>query len=443
MPFICLANANIPDGTLQITDLWPNESQRNQSIDPPGQNRYLRRPGTGQPKVNILTGNVEGIRADSNLATFEGLAAYLVDKVEPGALAQATGDVILAANPQALDRIVINGVIFIEFSAGLNDATTAGTTVDPFIVQIAGSAALTGDNVDTVLTDPAAIVTMRGLNANVFVDSTNAAGTLTFDALFTGGGAQLGAIGDMTVTVPVGAARITAPTLGRLGRANEGWDEVSIPLAVNAVQLRVDTGLGMTLANVNTALAAAGAELTGAAASSASVGTLAEFLSVLAGRKYELDAASNKFTAVTDPDKVHDWLPALKGSFTAPNTVFDSQMYGGEWGPDTTTTGLAIAGVAIPDRYLKRGRVKDSATVGGEVVNNEIGEARATFDGTHFQASVLNGQLARYAQGITLFPDADVQAHVAQFLSSKQTRQATLVNQRIVTVYDDDGTLLV
>ena len=54
-----------------------------------------------------------------------------------------------------------------------------------------------------------------------------------------------------------------------------------------------------------------------------------------------------------------------------------------------------------------------------------------------------NGQLARYAQGITLFPDADVQAHVAPTLLSKQSRQATLLSQRIVTVYDDDGTLLV
>jgi len=227
-----------------------------------------------------------------------------------------------------------------------------------------------------------------------------------------------------------------------LTRTPDVWDTSTISTAVGALMARVDAGQSMTLVDVNTALAVVEADLTGVAASSNSVGTLAELLSVLAGRAYEIPRAAVKFVAAVAPDEAHIWSPTLAGGFTVADTVFDSQMYGGEWGPSTSTTGLTLAGEPIPDRVLKYGRELNTTVIGGDVVNNEIGAARATFDGTHFQASVQNGQLARFAQGITLFPDQDVQAHVAQFLSTKQVRQATLLNQRIVTVYDDDGTLL-
>lgn len=42
MPFICLRRADIPNSTLQVTDLWPNKSQANPSIDPyPQGPRYV------------------------------------------------------------------------------------------------------------------------------------------------------------------------------------------------------------------------------------------------------------------------------------------------------------------------------------------------------------------------------------------------------------------
>ena len=41
--YICMKRTDIPNGVLQITDLQPNVSQRNGSIDPPGQTKYINR----------------------------------------------------------------------------------------------------------------------------------------------------------------------------------------------------------------------------------------------------------------------------------------------------------------------------------------------------------------------------------------------------------------
>ena len=43
MPYICLARADLPNGTVQVVDLTPNSSQRSEPYDPPGQTRYVNR----------------------------------------------------------------------------------------------------------------------------------------------------------------------------------------------------------------------------------------------------------------------------------------------------------------------------------------------------------------------------------------------------------------
>jgi hypothetical protein len=442
MPFICLANANVPEGVLQITDLWPNVSQDNNPTNPAGQTRYLRRPGTDNPAVNLTTGVVEGSAAQSNLANFDGLGAYLVDKVEPGSLEQATADITLAVLPLALDRIIIGGVVFIEFSAGASDPTATGLTGDPFVINIKATPALTATEFSTVMTNAAAIATMKGLlGATNYVDSNDALGVITLDALTGAAANLLGGVGDFALALAgVGAAtRITLPEPARLARAAEAWDAATVTAAVAAVLARMDAGTAdMNLAGINVALlAGASAELTGAAATSASVGTVAELLQVLAGRTYRVPAGGLKFTAVTAPDTAHAWSATLRGSFTTPNPTWDTDMLSGEWG--ATTAGA---------KYLKTGGNDDSPTFagGGDVVNNDVGGARQTFDSTAFQASVLSGQLFRYANGISLFPDPDVQAFVDRRHPNGPAalaRVAPLVNQRIVTVFDDDGTLLV
>lgn len=86
MPFICLRRTDIPNGTLQITDLWPNASQRNQSIDPQPQGpRYQSAPVTNTVVLSS-TGATQRFFATAQ----SGLAAYLVANVATGAGAALT-----------------------------------------------------------------------------------------------------------------------------------------------------------------------------------------------------------------------------------------------------------------------------------------------------------------------------------------------------------------
>lgn len=73
MPFICLRRSDIPAGTLQVLDLWPNTSQRNQSIDPAGQTKYINR---------FQNDTLAALSANATVAEYKGLAAYLIDHVE-------------------------------------------------------------------------------------------------------------------------------------------------------------------------------------------------------------------------------------------------------------------------------------------------------------------------------------------------------------------------
>ena len=75
MPYICLARSDIPDGIIQVLDLSPNTSLRNEIYDPQGQTRYVNRV-----QVNTVPFTPTGYVRDAT----DGLKAYLVDRVEPG-----------------------------------------------------------------------------------------------------------------------------------------------------------------------------------------------------------------------------------------------------------------------------------------------------------------------------------------------------------------------
>lgn len=445
MPYICMANyANqftlsatkeIPAGVLQITDLAPNVSQDNNPTNGPGQTRYLRTDGFQLALPDPQTGLI-GAGPD-NRAAYRGLAAYLVDRVEPGAgdVAEAT---LTLNGVLATDRVTVKGVFF-EFAAGANDLVRAGTAGDPFIVGLGADDNAAAANLTLALNDAANVhVVMDALatlNVHTLATNVGAPSAVVLIQPEDGVGLVTGVTGDLAVTVS-NSTRLqldaATSTLGRLSRAFEKWDAAAVQAAWFAIQNAVDTGAALTAAAVDALLGAAvSADLGGGTiATSNSTGTLTELLQVLAGRSYSLPKGSLKFTAVTAPDEIHAWDATQRGSFTTPNVVFDSQMINGVWAP----TGP----------WLKTGGSNSKPTfTGGDTVNNDIAGARSTYDTTAFQASVQNGQLAQYANGVTLFPDADVQAKVAPFLRSKQTRYSEQTGLRLVTVYDDDGTVLV
>lgn len=86
MPFICKRRADIQNGVLQVTDLWPNASQRNASIDPQPQGpRYVSAPTT----ATVILSSTGATQRYFGTAQ-SGLAAYLVANVATGAGAALT-----------------------------------------------------------------------------------------------------------------------------------------------------------------------------------------------------------------------------------------------------------------------------------------------------------------------------------------------------------------
>lgn len=130
MPFICKRRSDIPNGTLQITDFWPNKSQANAAIDPQPQGpRYVNGPQTETPYLLSTGGNQRYFaRAQS------GLAPYLVANVQVG-----------AAGP-ALTPTQANAAATAIIAAMAGGATLNLAAINAILDGVAGGATLTGNN---------------------------------------------------------------------------------------------------------------------------------------------------------------------------------------------------------------------------------------------------------------------------------------------------------
>lgn len=133
MPFLCFRRQDIPNGVLQISDLWPRRSQPGSIFNPVAQGPiYVRQPEF----ENVFTAPSG---ADVVTRTeFCGVAAYLLDNIDDGGGALASADAIeialaliaeaLAGNP--LTETDIDAVI--QATAGgasLTGGTSTGTVV--------------------------------------------------------------------------------------------------------------------------------------------------------------------------------------------------------------------------------------------------------------------------------------------------------------------------
>lgn len=189
------------------------------------------------------------------------------------------------------------------------------------------------------------------------------------------------------------------------------WSQADLALAANALLARVDAGQGLTTVDVNAALLAA----LGAVVGFAVVGSTAvidELLSVLAGRGYVLPDGFLKLG-------VGVWDVVQQGNFTSDVLHFGTTWQDGEIVPSTLAARQA----------------------GGDLVAVETKPIRHTYDGTHFQVSLATGHLATFAAGVTLFPDSDLSHHIEWTYQGPQTHPQ-VDGARVVTVYEDDGTLL-
>jgi len=145
--FICLIRTDIPEGVLQVLDLSPNTSLKNLVYDPQGQTRYVS--FRAQNDTIALSG-AGPIVTD---AAYNGLAAYLVDRVENtggGAIALTAAEAnsiataIIAAMDAGTAQTLAAINVLINVPAGVSGSDLDGTlgnstgTVEDILSILAG-----------------------------------------------------------------------------------------------------------------------------------------------------------------------------------------------------------------------------------------------------------------------------------------------------------------
>lgn len=136
MPFICERRTDIPDGTLQVADLWPNKSRTWGGGNPVAQGpRYLRLP---ENETVVTTAAGVGFLITNEVS---GLAAYIIanfeDAVNNDAFTAAQANTVAAAlltrmrTGAAMAEANINTVIAATVaSSGIGLGTSTGSVVD-------------------------------------------------------------------------------------------------------------------------------------------------------------------------------------------------------------------------------------------------------------------------------------------------------------------------
>lgn len=117
MPYIILKRNDIPNGTLQVLDLSPNQSQRNLTNDPPGQTKYVNAPLN---ETCVTTGAAPVVTHVSS----RGLSSWFLTNVPgvAGVSASRVGTVGLGGTV-AGETITVGATVFLVVAAapGVNE----------------------------------------------------------------------------------------------------------------------------------------------------------------------------------------------------------------------------------------------------------------------------------------------------------------------------------
>lgn len=119
MPHIVMKRDDIPDGTLQILDLAPNESQRNLVQQPFGQTKYVN---AAQNDTVVLQGAGPIITS----VAASGLAAWFVTTIDDGGGAALTA---AEANANAAAVLALVGYGNLSSAAGDVDVATVNAAI--------------------------------------------------------------------------------------------------------------------------------------------------------------------------------------------------------------------------------------------------------------------------------------------------------------------------
>lgn len=264
MPYIIMKRNDIPDGTLQVLDMEPNTSQRNYTLDPPGQTKYVN---AAENQSVVLTGAGPVIMHRAA----DGLAGWIITNLNDGTGAPGVGTfTITFATPIiAGDTVTVGAQLFTAVAGartpGSNDFSIASGT-DPGIATDLAAAindplnglAQPGGLANLVTAVPAAAVVT--ITANM--DGT--AGNLVLATSNAGGFAPVGMAGGTDAAALTGAD------------ADAGAAAVLALYAFGDLTAAAGT---LTLGDINGALVG-GAAITAA--------QLPMVLNLLAGAKYEV-----------------------------------------------------------------------------------------------------------------------------------------------------------
>jgi hypothetical protein len=300
-------------------------------------------------------------------------------------------------------------------------AVAAAQQFDGILQAVGGTNAAVATSIAATINDGVSIGLMHGAGTNYISAMAPVGAVITLLATTLPGVPLAGPDGNaLTYTSDDPAFLVQdaqSAVTGTLNRTYQLWTPTQQATAVQRLVARVDGGLPLTLTDIDAVLVSVGAELTNAAGSS-STGTVADILEILSGRVYRIPRTNPTTGAVIQyMDVAHPtylWGAAGAGGFTAPETVFGTHMIAGEIKP------LAIS---------------------GDTVNREVKGVRHTYDTAQFQLSLLRGVLNSMTGPTVLFPDSD---EVPYFPWTMQhgTHYSQTTASRLVTVYDDDGTVL-
>lgn len=161
MPFIAMRRTDIPNGVLQVLDLVPNTSLRNQIYDPIGQTKYINR---------FSTDTLAALSANATVAEYSGLAAYLIDHVEDNVANVAITVTVANATAVAIEALLDAGsavtvaavnAALIAAGAGagtqLNANNSNGSITDILQILAGGQYVLPSGSVVGGVTPPAAL----------------------------------------------------------------------------------------------------------------------------------------------------------------------------------------------------------------------------------------------------------------------------------------------
>lgn len=354
MPYIIMKRDDIPDGALQVLDMEPNTSQRNYTLDPPGQTKYVN--AVQNDEVVLMQPGGGGTPIVFRRAA-NGLAAWLATNVNDGTGAPASGFFSVLISPLTIGppHVTVGGVPFTATPGPRIPGTpTFDGTLPPPGIAIDLAIAINDPAVQATMTPPASVTAVAGVPGPADVTVTaNVVGTVgnTYD--FTT------LVAPEISATPPGGFLAGGADADSLTAAEANGSAAAILALYGFGDLTAAAGT-LTLGDIN------GAMVAGAITAA----QLPLVLDILAGRRYQVP----NNTQIDSDGSTFDVQPAV-GSEGGPGFVAGSlrSVFLNDGLPLSFTMG-ELAG------YL------DSGFVYGGVAGDPNGEAVAVYndDGTIF-----------------------------------------------------------